>query len=147
VFSSLNSTHIDISSILIEDDGFHILLSSEINGIPARMLIDTGASRTVFDLERIQQFVSDKFFEQHDKLSTGLGTDSMPTSTVVIKKLKIGDLELEDFSAVLLDLQHVNGTYNKLGHEAIDGVLGNDILVKYNAVINYKKLKLSLTLR
>lgn len=141
------TTHVQIENILIQDDGFHLLMKLKINGKNARMLIDTGASRTVFDLERIQDYVSEKKFEDHDKLSTGLGTDSMPTSTVVIKSLKIGELKLHDFPAVLLDLKHVNSTYNKLGYDSIEGVLGNDILVKYKAIINYKKLELTLSLK
>lgn len=141
------TTIIPIESIIIEDDGSHILLKTKINGRNARLLIDTGASRTVFDLERIQGFVNDKTFLQHDKLSTGLGTDSMPTSAVILKSLKIGNLVINNFHAVLLDLQHVNSTYGKLGHGPIDGVLGNDILVKYKAVINYKKKSLTLWLK
>jgi hypothetical protein len=140
----LNTTNIPIEDILIEDDGFHILMKAKINGKNARLLIDSGASRTVFDVDRIREFVSDIQFEDHSKFSTGLGTDSMPTHLVAIKKIKLGDLVLHNFQAVLLDLQHVNGTYGKLGHAAIDGVLGNDILVKYKAVINYKKLQLTL---
>ena len=124
-----------------------MLIKAKINGKNAKLLIDTGASRTVFDQEKIRWFVNDKFFEKHDKLSTGLGTNSMPTSTVTIKAFKLGELIVENFPAVLLDLQHVNTTYDQLGYNAIDGVLGNDLLTKYKAVINYKKLTLTLSLR
>ena len=140
-------TNIPIETLLIEDDGSHLLIKTKINGKNARILIDTGASRSVFDLERIREFVNDKFFEKHDKLSTGLGTNSMPTSSVSIKSFKLGDLVIENFNAVLLDLQHVNETYDKLGYSAIDGVLGNDILTKYKATINYKKLTLTLLVK
>ncbi len=141
------NTIIPIDILLIEDDGSHLLIKSRINGKNARLLIDTGASRSVFDEERIRQFVNDKSFIQHDKLSTGLGTNSMQTSSVILKSLKLGDLLIENFDAVLLDLKHVNGTYGTLGHSAIDGVLGNDILVKYSAIINYKKLTLTLKIK
>jgi predicted aspartyl protease len=141
------TTNIPIETIIIEDDGSHLLMKTKINGKNARVLIDTGASRTVFDLARIQEFVNDKTFLQHDKYSTGLGTDSMPTSVVVLKSFRLGNLLINNFSVVLLDLQHVNNTYAKLGYEAIDGVLGNDILVKHKAIINYKKRTLSLWLK
>ncbi len=140
-------TTIPIDLVIIEDDGSHLLVKSKINGKVARLLIDTGASRSVFDIERIKQFVSEKSFPEHDKLSTGLGTNSMPTSTITLKSLKIGDLVIENFPAVLLDLQHVNGTYTTLGHSAIDGVIGNDILVRYHATINYKKMLLMLGMK
>jgi hypothetical protein len=142
----LGRTHIPIENILIEDDGFHLVMNAKVNGKNVRLLIDTGASRTVFDLERLKSFVSEELFEKHDKLSTGLGTDSMPTSTVEIRSIRLGDLTLKNFPAVLLDLQHVNGAYHKLGHDAIDGVLGNDVLVKHKAIINYKKMELTLGL-
>ena len=140
------TTTLPIEIILIEDDGSHLLVKSKINGKNARLLIDTGASRSVFDMERIKEFVSDKSFPKHDKLSTGLGTNSMPTSMVSLKSLKLGEVAIDNFSAVLLDLTHVNVTYGSLGHPSIDGVIGNDILTLYKAIINYKKLSLTLTL-
>jgi len=147
LFMLKRTTNIPIDKVIIEDDGSHLLVKSKINGKVARLLIDTGASRSVFDIERIKLYVSEKSFPDHDKLSTGLGTNSMPTSKITLKSLKIGDLVLENFPAVLLDLQHVNGTYNTLGHSAIEGVIGNDILVRYNATINYKKMVLTLMLK
>lgn len=141
------TTQIPIEMLNIEDDGSHLLVKTKINGKNARLLIDTGASRTVFDEEKILQFVNSKSFVEHDKLSTGLGTNSMRTSSVILKSLKVGNLTIDSFNAVLLDLKHVNDTYGKLGYSAIDGVLGNDILVKFNATINYKKLMLTLSLK
>ena len=140
------STIIDLEILTIEDDGSHLICKAKINGKNARILIDTGASRSVFDQERILLFVNDKSFVQNEKLSTGLGTNSMPTSSVTLKSFKVGDLKMDNFLAILLDLQHVNVTYGTLGHEAIDGVLGNDILVKHKAVIDYNKKILKLRL-
>ena len=83
------STIIPIDILQIEDDGSHLLLKAKLNGKVARLLIDTGASRSVFDEERIRQYVSEKSFVPHNKLSTGLGTNSMQTSTVILKTLKL----------------------------------------------------------
>ncbi len=140
------SSIIDLEVLTIEDDGSHLICKAKINGKNARILIDTGASRSVFDQERIRLFVNEKSFIQNEKLSTGLGTNSMPTSSVTLKSFKIGELKIDDFLAILLDLQHVNVTYGTLGHEAIDGVLGNDILLKHKAVIDYNKKILKLRL-
>ena len=62
----------------------------------------------------------------------------------VIKKLKIGELVITDYVTVLLDLSHVNESYEMKNFSAIDGVLGGDILMKYKAVINYSKLEMKL---
>lgn len=140
-------TLIAIETLAIEDEGSHIMLKAKVNRKNAWLLIDTGASRTVFDQERIRNYVKDNTFILHDKLSTGLGTSSMQTSAVNIKSLQIGELTIHDFQTVLLDLTHVNIAYEKLGFNPIDGVLGNDILSKYKANISYKKLTLTLSLR
>lgn len=142
MFSSYTS--IPIQLINIEDDGLHLIVDAMINSKACKLLIDTGASRTVFDQTRILQFVKSTEFEKHDKLSTGLGTDSMPTSTTTLNDFKIAGIVISDFKAVLLDLSHVNSSYEKMGFNPIDGVLGSDILFKLKAVINYPKLKLKL---
>src|ERR1035437_470321 len=86
--------------ILKLDDGFHLLVNIRINGKPARMLIDTGASKTVFDKNRISRFLKEEKFETHDKLSTGLGTSDMKSHLVVIKRLNIGKLEIKNYRSV-----------------------------------------------
>jgi len=139
-----NKTTLSIQMLNIEDDGLHLIIDSEVNNIRCRLLIDTGASRTVFDQRRIFNFITESELEHHDKLSTGLGTDSMPTSSTNLSLFKIGELKIRDFHAILLDLSHVNASYEKMGFEPIDGVLGSDVLNTYSAIINYKKRKISL---
>ncbi len=136
---------IPIKLVAIEEDGFHLTVNVNIDGKNALVLIDSGASRSVFDINRIRKFTLEQSFEQHDKLSTGLGTNSMVTHTTNLKNFKIGDLFLKSFEAVLLDLTHVNESYSKLGLEPIDGVFGSDLLHRYKAVIDYGKCELQLT--
>lgn len=138
-------TTLSIKMLSIEDDGLHLIIDSKVNDRACRLLIDTGASRTVFDQNRIFNFINENELEHHDKLSTGLGTDSMPTSSTNLLVFKIGELEIENFHAILLDLSHVNASYEKMGFGQIDGVLGSDVLNKYNAIIDYKKQRISLS--
>ena len=131
----------------IGGDGFHLMLKLYINKKVAHVIIDTGASKSVFDKTRIEKYVAAKTFEKHDSLSSGLGTNTMTSELVTIKKLKIGDLEISDYKTILLDLSHVNNSYEQIGLKQVDGVLGSDIFLKYNAVIDYEKkiLKLKFT--
>jgi predicted aspartyl protease len=140
----MKKTILPIDLLFIDDDGFHLMIHPLINNKKSCLLIDTGASRTVFDMERIQRFVDEKAFEPNEKLSTGLGTNSMQTHDVAIKKMQLNELVLKNIKSVLLDLSHVNESYSKLGLPAIDGVLGSDLMVKYNAVIDYQKKILKL---
>ena len=128
----------------IGGEGFHLLLKLNLNKKVAQVIIDTGASKTVFDKIRIEKFVKEKKFEKHDALSSGLGTNTMQSEQVTIKKVKIGELEIENYKTILLDLSHVNQSYEQVGLKPVDGVLGSDILLKYNAIIDYEKKILKL---
>jgi len=128
----------------IENDGYHIKVAVMVNGKSASLILDTGASRTVFDETRIVEFVDDKHVEEHDRLSSGLGTNTMTSKKVLLEKLNLGEIEIADYDATILDLMHVNQSYEKLDLTPVDGILGGDILNDYNAVIDYKKKELVL---
>ena len=137
-------TSIPLKILDIAGDGYHLMIKVYINKKVANVIVDTGASKSVFDKTRIEKYVSDKTFEKHDSLSSGLGTNTMVSELVTIKKIKIGDLGIENYKTILLDLSHVNNSYEQIGLKHVDGVLGSDILLKYNAVIDYEKKILKL---
>lgn len=128
----------------IEDTGLHLLINAQVNGKDATLLIDTGASQTVFDINRINRY-SDKEQTTSETLSTGLGTNTMESKQIMLEKLSIGEVELNDLEIILLDLSHVNGRYLNLNLKPIDGVLGGDILLKHKAVIDYGEMVLRLS--
>lgn len=134
-------SRIKLEIVPIEEDGFHIFIPCRINGKKARLLIDTGASRTVFDHDRIRKFIGKKKIklDKLDKLSIGLGTNTMESHSTILKTFKLGRILLENYKAVVLDMIHVNQSYSMLGMEMIDGVLGGDLLVQLNAVVDYRK--------
>ncbi|MCF8278667.1 MAG: aspartyl protease family protein [Flavobacteriales bacterium] len=137
---------IPIRFIEIEKAGVHIAISGFVNGNLANILIDTGASQTVFDKNRIHLFSDQTEFEKAEKLSKGLGTDSMEGFKFSIRQFILGDLLLDDFEIVSLDLGHINASYRELGLNSIDMVLGGDFLRKYEASIRYGSAELWLTI-
>lgn len=140
-------TTIPFKILSIDNEGFHLLIKVKINNKNAYLIIDTGASKTVLDKGRIGKYVSEKEFGIHDKLSSGLGTNTMESHFTTIKKIKIGEIELLNYKAVLLDLSHVNNSYEQVGFKPIEGVLGSDILLQYKAVIDYERKILKLNFR
>jgi predicted aspartyl protease len=128
----------------LDAEGFHLMITIKINGKNARLIIDTGASKTVLDRTRVSKYVKETDFKNHDKLSSGLGTNTMESQTTSIKKIKIGDVEIHNYTTVLLDLSHVNSSYEQIGLSPVEGVLGSDILLRYKAVIDYEKKVLRL---
>lgn len=137
---------IPLHVVHLDSDGYHLFFTATINGSPANLLVDTGASKTVFDINRITKFIRKrkKCFESMPQLSSGLGTNTMQVYYTTIKEFGISDLIIKDFPAILLDMTHVNESYVTIGNDPIDGVLGNDLLMEFKAVIDFDKKLLKL---
>jgi hypothetical protein len=142
--NNMTKTIIPINFLDLDYGGFHLLVKARINGKTARLVLDTGASKTVFDKTRYERFVKNAELHKNSELSAGLGTNQMETHTVFVDKLKFGNLTIENYEGVIMDLTHVNEAYQGRGERQIDGVLGSDILYKYNALIDYKAEELTL---
>jgi predicted aspartyl protease len=137
-------TKLNLEVLSIEGDGYHLYINAKINGLKAHLLVDTGASKTVFDKSRIVNFSHENKLVELDKLSTGLGTDSMRGHLIDIDEIKLGNIKVKNYQGLALDLSHVNASYDKMGIKPIDGVLGSDILHQFNAIIDYKNQELTL---
>ena len=135
---------IPLQIIDLEDDGFHPLLEVFVFGKPHTVVLDTGASRTTFDKSVLLEAKKSLDFRYTDKLSTGLGTTTMASATLVLPDLHIGSLHIPNFEVAVLDLSTINHAYGQLSLPLILGVLGGDILMRYGAIIDYGKRTLSL---
>jgi predicted aspartyl protease len=138
------NTIVPLELINLNDDGFHLLVEVVVFGQSFQAVLDTGASKTVFDKETILEYMKDSELLASDKVSTGLGTNSMESHTIILPLLKIGNLKLKNFEAAVLDLSTINLAYSTLKLPHVIGVLGGDILKCHHAIINYKKLRLKL---
>ncbi len=138
------NTIVPLELINLNDDGFHLLVEVVVFGQSFHAVLDTGASKTAFDKATVEKHKMDGILMASDKLSTGLGTNTMESHTIIIPLLKIGKLKLKNFEAAVLDLSTINQAYSALDLPAIIGVLGGDILYSHKALINYKKLRLKL---
>ena len=136
---------VPIQLLDIEGEGFHIMVRGMIHDKEASFLIDTGASRSVFDPKTITAFIEDIQFEKKEGLSAGVGSSDLESATFVIDRLGIGALEITDYEGVALDLENIHEMYGKLGLPHIDGIIGGDLLRRHKAVINYRSRKLRLT--
>ena len=128
----------------IDHKNFHLFVQAKVNGVACRLLLDTGASKTVFDVERIKQFVTDDEITLHESQSVGLGVTEMETHVTTLKKVAFGAFKIKKIGVAVLPIGHVNTSYAKIGLAPIDGVLGSDILKKYKAVIDFEKVSLTL---
>ena len=129
----------------IEGEGFHIMVKGTIHGKEASFLIDTGASRSVFDPKTISSFIENIEFEKKEGMTAGVGSSDLESATFRIDVFSLGGMEIFDYEAVALDLENIHEMYGKLGLPHIDGILGGDLLKRHKAVINYRNKKLRLT--
>lgn len=126
--------------INLNDDGFHLLVEVTVFGSKYWAVVDTGASRSVFDKSFIIQNSEDNLVAEENSATTLFTTST--TIQAFVPKLKIGKLVLKNYPAVALDLETVNEAYVQMGHPRIIAILGSDIFQLYQAKINYKKLKI-----
>jgi len=142
----LEGAHITIPLQIIDlqDDGFHPLVEVAVFGKPHTLVLDTGASKTAFDKQMILEAYQEAEFQESDKLSTGLGTNTMQSFTATIADMQIGNLNIPPFEVAVLDLSTINIAYSQLNKPLVLGVLGGDILMQFAAIIDYGNQCLTL---
>ena len=121
----------------------HLELGVEIDGISTVFLLDTGAGNTVIDIGFAKENLGE--FASIEMQGGGVGTSSLGLFHRQVDVFKIAAIELREFDLYAADFQHIKDTLAKKGiSEPANGVLGADILVKYSAIIDYKKQQLYL---
>jgi len=130
---------IPIEIIELETQSFHLLVKCRLNGEQSGdMVIDTGASKTVFDRNFILNY-QHKDEDKEDLQSCGLGGEDIESNLVEITSLGFGEFQSEALNVVLIDLSHINKMYEKHCQRQICGLLGSDFLLNHQAIIDYQK--------
>lgn len=132
--------YVNVSLKKIETN--HFELKAKINGVKGRFILDTGASNSCVDLDLAQKFKLE--LNDSDTKAAGAGAIGMETKIAHENVLQIKDWKFKNASIVLLDLSHVNTALTEHKANAVDGILGADILEKGKAIIDYKKKRLYL---
>jgi len=82
--------------------------------------------------------------ENSGHLTPGLGTNDMQSFTTSILDFYVGKFHIPILEVAVLDLSAINIAYQNLEIAPVLGVLGGDILMEYQAIINYPERKLVL---
>lgn len=142
---TLQTETIPLELIDLQGDGFHLLVDLLVFGQNFKAVLDTGASKSAFDMEIISVLApEDQIVHVPDHHAIGLGTTTMERYFVICPELKLGNLIIENYEAPVFDLSAIKFAYHKLDLPPVIGVLGGDILQEYNAIIDYKELTLTL---
>lgn len=113
----------------------HYRLPLYINGVKGWFILDTGASNSCLSLEAASTF--NLTTEASEIKAAGAGAIDMETLMANGNELLIGGIQLQKVSFVLFDMVHVNEALSQAEEEAVDGILGADLLKRLRAVIDY----------
>lgn len=129
-----------IQLVELENNNFHLLLEGRFADREiGYWIIDTGASKSVFDRSLSEYY---KLIEPNDDEefhSAGINEGTVETAVGEIKRVKFGKLKIKNFHVALINLDHVNDIYHRYHDVRIVGLIGGDILAKYSVVIDYGK--------
>lgn len=130
---------IPLQVVELEDDNFHLVAQSVFEDKTTGFwVIDTGASKTVFDKNLEGLYVSEE--AGSDQLHTaGIGEKPVETTIAFLNTFSLGKLKVKNLKVALLDLTHINKLYSKATSKKICGLLGGDFLMKNQAEIDYRK--------
>jgi clan AA aspartic protease (TIGR02281 family) len=120
----------------------HFELDAHVNGQPARMLLDTGASHTIFATPSAARLGLQT--SASDERAGGVGASDHVTETTVVEELRLGEVQLRGVAAWTFDLGHVNRALESRGGTPVDGAVGGDVLRPAEAVIDYARSTLYL---
>lgn len=136
---------IPLEILELQGDGYHVLIDVCLFDQPFKMVLDTGASKTVLDKTTLlESGIPEEKILNTNIVSTGLGTNSMESFILELPSLSMGNWKIKKFITAVLDLSSVNYAYQQMNLPPVIGVLGGDILVPYAARIDYQKQTLTL---
>ncbi len=114
----------------------HLLIKARINGVVGDFILDTGASNSCVDFKAIDFF--GLIAKDSDTKASGAGATGMFTQVTYNNELKMGRWKTNAFNFVLLDLSHVNEALVQYKAKTVHGIIGADVLLKGEAIIDYK---------
>ncbi len=114
----------------------HYVVIATLNGTAGRFILDTGASSTCVSTELATHFHLNP--KPSEEKASSASANELDTEVAYHNELVIGSWSSKRRSVVLFDMQAVNHALQKLDIEAVDGIIGADILQSVNAIIDYK---------
>lgn len=113
----------------------HLLVRAEINGVKGNFILDTGASNSCVGIDKIELFSLEA--ERSETKASGAGATGIDTQIAKNNSIKIGTWQNQELHLVIFDMSHVNKALKNYKVKPVDGILGADVLLKGNAIIDY----------
>ena len=120
----------------------HIIIDAEVNNVVGKFLIDTGASNSCIDLNKLEKFKLK--FEKSDKTASSATGEINETFISKKNSFFIGGCSKTDFDLILFDMKSVTHALKEKDKIEVDGIIGSDILIEFKSQIDYIKSKITL---
>ena len=120
----------------------HLVIKGRINGELGNFILDTGASNSCVGFDVVEQFKLHALDSM--TLAAGAGATDMVTKVSHANELMLGRWKTNGFEIVIFDLTHVNTALKQHKSKPVDGIIGADILIKGEAIIDYSTQTLYL---
>ena len=113
----------------------HLLIKVKVNGVTGNFILDTGASNTCIGFECIEKYSLEA--KAHSNTAASASTTNMFTKIAKDNCLQIGSWKQLSITFILFDLSHLNEALSQQKIKPVDGIIGADVLLKGNAIIDY----------
>ena len=121
----------------------HLLVRAYINGKPALLGVDTGAPISAISIARARHFGLSPI-DKNEDVPSRLRINGRYNDVLVARGLQLGALNLVEQPMVALDLGGSTRAAKLMKEQAIDGIIGADILFPTEAVIDCAAPRLML---
>ncbi|MFN7045541.1 MAG: retropepsin-like aspartic protease [Flavobacterium sp.] len=113
----------------------HLLIKGKINGVKGNFILDTGASNSCVGFESIEHFKLDA--QISETKAAGAGATGIETQLAKNNEIQLGRWKNKKLHLIVFDMSHVNVALRHYKTKPVDGIIGADILLKGNAIIDY----------
>lgn len=128
--------------VSLDSHSFHLFLRASVGNLEVDILIDTGASRTVFD----PGLIVEEPLESETQLQTaGISAEALPITFGRLPRLLLANWEIRDLPVAAMDFSKVNEWYSRYTDRKIAALMGSDFLLAHKAVIDYRKSSVSFS--
>lgn len=125
---------------LVRSKQNHLLVRAYINGKPAWLCVDSGAPISAIAKNRSKHFRLNRIAGESVRINGAFD------GIAIARSLRLGALNLVDEAVVLVDLGGSSRAASLVNEPAIDGILGADVLLPTQAVLDCQRETLTLKL-
>lgn len=118
----------------------HFSIGGTADSVSLDLIVDTGASHTMIDVQRAGRF--DLETEDRGGRATGIGGPAQRVRSGSLGNVAIGPIWFDSLRVTVLDLSQINSVLRGMGNRPVDGIIGADLLLSQQAVIDYGSLTL-----